>query len=173
MSNAAHMRPRTEHGLNTAADLLHADDNALLREQADVFRIVEKIREYDPNLDVAYLDPDKGSIADAPYVIFEWCRDGVPRVIFSVWELNDRVMERVYAADTTKFDVEGAIDKANARTRKELEEKSKESFGVAKDIVQHIVASPKGTYSFPSTTGDVVTLRDDEGIVKRNGKSVK
>jgi hypothetical protein len=76
-------------------------------------------------------------------------------------------MDRIKMADTTVFDVQGAIELANARARKEIADKKVERFGEAKDIVKHIVASPKGTYSFPSTQGDVVTLRDDEGITKR------
>jgi len=166
------MEARTEHGLMTAADLLHADPAALLREQDDVFRIVQRIRDYDPNLDVAYLDPDKGSISDAPYIIFERCRDGVPRLLFSVWKLDASVMDRIIAADTTKFDVQGAIDIANARARKDIADKGAERMGEGADIVKHIVTSPKGTYSFPSTSGETVTLRDDEGIIKRDGKSV-
>lgn len=166
------MQPRVEHGMNTLADLIHAAPESILKEHNDVLRIVDKIRDYDPNLDVAYLDPDKGSIADAPYAVFEWCPDGVPRLVLSVWELNDSVMDRIIAADTTKFDVQGAIDLNNARVRKEIEDRKKERMGEAKDIVKHVVDSPKGTYSFPSTTGETVTLRDDEGIVKRDGKSV-
>jgi hypothetical protein len=161
------MQSRTEHGLMTAQDLLHASPESLLREQEDVFRIVERIRAYDPNLDVAYLDPDKGSISDAPYVIVEHCRDGVTRLLFSVWELNASVMDRIYAADTTKVDVQGAIDLANEKARKELTEKKKERFGEAKDITEHIIKNPKGTYSFPTAAGEIVTLRDDEGIIKR------
>ena len=168
MSNMRQFRPRTEHGLMTADDLLHSDPGAIMREQSDVFRIVDRIREYDPNLDIAYLDPEKASsLTDAPYVIFERCRDGKNRVLFSVWKLDDSVLDRIKMADTTVFDVQGAIELANARARKEIADKKVERFGEAKDIVKHIVASPKGTYSFPSTQGDVVTLRDDEGITKR------
>jgi len=164
---------RTETGsILTATDLLQATPEALMREQSDVFRIVEKIRAYDSNLDIAYLEPGKGELADAPYIIFERCRDGKARVVFSVWKLDDSVMDRVKAADTTIFDVEGAIDLANARARKAQKDKQAESFGEAKDVVKHIVANPKGTYSFPNSAGEVVTLRDDEGITKRNGKSV-
>jgi hypothetical protein len=151
----------------TAQDLLHANPESLLREQEDVFRIVERIRAYDPNLDVAYLDPDKGSISDAPYVIVEHCRDGKTRLLFSVWQLDMSVMDRIYAADTTKVDVQGAIDIANEKARKEREAKGKSTFDEAKDIVKHIIKNPKGTYSFPNTEGEVVTLRDDEGIIKR------
>lgn len=161
------LRPRTEHGLMTAQDLLHANPESLLREQEDVFRVVEQIRAYDPNLDVAYLDPDKGSISDAPYVIVEHCRDGITRLLFSVWELNASVMERIYAADTTKVDVQGAIDLANEKARKEIEEHKADRFGEAKDVTSHILKNPKGTYSFPTAGGEVVTLRDDEGIIKR------
>lgn len=164
------MQSRTEHGMMTAQDLLHASPESLLREQDDVFRVVEQIRAYDPNLDVAYLDPDKGSISDAPYVIVEHCRDGKTRLLFSVWQLDASVMDRIYAADTTKFDVEGAIDLANAKARKEIEDKRAEVFGEAKDVVKHIIANPKGTYSFPNTRDEVVTLRDDEGITKRESR---
>jgi len=147
-------------------DLLQADPGVVLREQSDVFRIVERIREIDSNLDVAYLDPDKASITDAPYMIFEWCRDGVPRVLFSVWEMDERVIDRIHAADTTKFDIQGAIEKANEKARKEQQEKSKDVMAEGGDIISHAFASPKTSYTFPSTTGEVVKL-DEKGIVKR------
>jgi hypothetical protein len=34
------------------------------------------------------------------------------------------------------------------------------------DIISHAFASPKTSYTFPSTTGEVVKL-DEKGIVKR------
>lgn len=150
-------------------DLLQADPGVVLREQSDVFRIVERIRAIDPNLDVAYLDPDKATITDAPYMIFEWCRDGVPRVLFSVWEMDERVIDRIHAADTTKVDIEAAIEKANEAAREEARKKSQETIAEGGDIIAHAFANPKTSYTFPSTTGEVVKL-DEKGIVKRERK---
>jgi hypothetical protein len=166
------MNERTPSGgLNTIDDLLAANPDSVLADQRDVFRIVEEIRRIDPNLDVAYLDPDRvgESLFDAPYAVYERCRDGVPRLLFSVWKLDDSVIDRVRQADTLAFDINGAVERANQRTREEIQKRGKERMAEGGDIVKHVLANPKTTYSFPSSTGEVVTLQDDYGIIKREG----
>jgi hypothetical protein len=80
--------------------------------------------------------------------------------------MDERIIGRILAADTTKFDVQGAIERANENARKEQQEKSREVMAEGGDIISHAFASPKTSYTFPSTTGEVVKL-DEKGIVKR------
>lgn len=113
----------------------------------DVLRIVERIREYDPNLVIQYCArPD--SIADAPYRIMELCPDGHKRLVFSVWQLDNTVMERIYNADNQRHNTLLLLDKANEKARRENRRRYDEEREQAKDIVAHVFASPKNTYSF-------------------------
>jgi len=65
-----------------------------------LYSIMEKVKEYDPNLEVMYCDPNRAEPFDAPWVIVERCNDGLYRRVFEVWDLNESVLERIYNADT-------------------------------------------------------------------------
>lgn len=162
-------------GLNTAQDLIQIAPETIM--ERGVFQIVEDIRNYGDfygQIDVAYLDPAKGgSFTDAPYIVFQRCYDGKARVVFSVWELNASVLERVRAADTRYVDVGELVEKHNAKVREELAKKGREKMQEAGDIYSHALANAKTSYSFPNTEGDIVTLDDAVGIVKRNGQSIE
>lgn len=162
------IRARTETGdVFTMQDVVQLDAHTTV--ERDVLGIVEWVRDYHPNLDVLYLDPDHFSLTDAPYAIVEYDAQGRAQLVFSCWHLDESVKDRVKAADTWRYDVQGAIDLAEARQRKETEAKWEEEREKNTDVVKHVLANPKGTYSFPNADGEVVTLRDDEGITKRKG----
>lgn len=161
-------------GLNSIQDLVTISDN--YRAEKDVLGIVEWIRNYGDyygQLDVAYLDPDRvDSPFDAPYIIIEW-RNGVAHHVFSVWELNESVKQRVLAADLKYVDVEAEMEKHNAKVRKEIAQKGRESFAEARDIIEHAAANPKTSYSFANTEGEIVTVDSHNGVVKRDGQTVE
>lgn len=129
--------------------------------EADVLRIVEKIRQYDDNLIVKYADPEKCDYRDAPYAIFELCPDGMERLVFSVWELDDRVIERLYAADTSRHNIQAQIDHTNAIARKAEYQRFQEKRLEEKDLVVTYLKSPKGRWKFKGKSGKLVTLDDD------------
>ena len=158
---------RTESkGLMTAEDLVQIAPN--ISVQKNVLAVIERIRNYDPNLDVMYLDPSRFDTTpfDAPWVVVERCNDGKTRLVLSVWEMNDLVFQRVAAADTWNIDVQAKLDKVNEAARKEIERKRLESFGDAKDLLVHAMRAPT-SYKFKNHNNELVTLEDDVGIVKR------
>jgi hypothetical protein len=128
--------------------------------EEDVLRVVDKIRETYPHIRVKYCEPGTGTFDSAPYKIVEICRDGIERVVFDVWELNDLVLERLYASDTLKHDVLAQIDRNNALVRKNQLRQFQESMDDAADIVKHVLQRQAGSYTFP---------RDDGAIVKVDG----
>lgn len=129
--------------------------------ERDVLNIVEKIREYDPNLRVQYLDPQKfEDITDAPYRIVEVCPDGEVRPVFSVWTLDETVLEKIYLADNQKHDILAAIDGKNLLVKKDKERRYQEERDEAKDIIVHVLKSPKGKYSFKNPMGKMVVIDD-------------
>jgi len=115
--------------------------------ERDVLRIVEKVREYDSALRVKFL-AEASSLGDAPYCITEICKDGVERVVMFIWDLDDTVIERLYAADTQQFNVLGDLDAKNLQALANQNRRFREEQDQALDISKHILKSPKGTYSF-------------------------
>ncbi len=115
--------------------------------ERDVLNIVERLHHYDPALRVKYLAVD-GSVTDAPYALFELCPDGFERLVFHIWELDERVLEKLYQADTFCHDILANLDKKNQEAKKAEQRRYREEQDEVKDIVEHIIKSPKGSYSF-------------------------
>lgn len=121
--------------------------------EQDVLHIVERVLEYDPNLRVKYLDPDRGGeLGDPPYKIFERCPDGHERLVFGVWSLDERVLERLEAADTQRNNILLRLDGTNATARQDNARRFQEQRDSALEIVRSVIRSPKDTYTMP---GDV------------------
>jgi len=138
----------------------------------DVLNIVDKIRAYDDRLDVQFLDPERfPEWGDAPYRIVEKCKDGFTRVVFSVWELNDTVLDRIRMADMASTDVLARLDANNAAVKMNANRRFREQvLGEAKDMLIHAMANPKTSYKLHNDQGDLVTIQDDKGVTKRAGK---
>ena len=135
--------------------------------EQDVLRIVQKVQEYDPNLKIQYLPPDEVlNPSQAPYVLVERGKDNIWRVVFYIWELDDRVLHRIYAMDTFKRDVLGELDANNKRAKEGIKKDFEEKKSEAQDLTKSIIASPKDTYSAP-VDGKIVKFsslpRDDRG----------
>lgn len=118
--------------------------------EEDVLRIVQKVSEYDENLRIRYLPPDRViNPSQAPYALVERGKDGVWRVVFYIWELDDRVMDRIVAMDTFKQDVLGNLDKNNQKARDTVKKEGEELREEAREKTKAIIDSPKDTYTAP------------------------
>lgn len=144
--------------LNTNREIVNVDGFLIER---DVLNVVERIKAYDPNLEVLCLDPNKADFADAPFIVAERCKDGQLRRVFEVWELDERVLERVWLSDTQRHDVQTRLEKNNQAARENSSRKFKEERDEAKDVVAHIFASAKGTYTWRNDDGALVQINDD------------
>lgn len=133
--------------------------------ERDVLNIAEKLKEYDENLRLQYLDPSnpEAQVGDPPWRIVEMCRDGLPRVVMTAWELDERILERIYAADTSRRDLLAVIDGHNQRLHAERVRRYEEEKAQDIDIIESYLKSPKGRWSFenPRVPGRIVTLDDD------------
>lgn len=145
--------------------------------EEDTLRVVERIMAYDPNLRVKYLNPDQGAeLGDPPYKIFELCPDGHERLVFSVWSLDERVMQRLYLADTHRHDVAGRMEAHNARVRQAAQRRFRELADEALEITRSVVRSPKDTYTMPGPVEGTTTVFSATEPVKvktRSGLEVK
>jgi hypothetical protein len=162
------MARTTSGGINTAEDLLQIAPN--VQVEKGVNDIVDWIRNYDPNLDVMFLDPMKAdSPFDAPWIVVEHCRDGKTRLVFSVWKMDESVKARIYAADTTMVDIDTLITKENEKARERQKKQWEDKRGEAADIMKSAVKAPT-TFKFRNDEGELITLDDQHGIIKRDGK---
>jgi hypothetical protein len=130
--------------------------------EADVLNVVEKIRDYDSNLGVKYCDPALASADDPPYKIVELCPDGIERVVFGVWSLDETVLDRLYAADNRRTNVLLDIHGNNLLAKKEQERRYTEKRLEDQDILIHYLRSPKGRYSFRRREDDALVVIDDQ-----------
>lgn len=119
--------------------------------EEDTLRIVERIQDYDPNLVVKYLDPDRGGeLGDPPYRIMERCPDGFERLVFGVWVLDESVIQRIFAADTQRHDIMARLESHNAKTKADQLRRYKEDvLGEAQEMVKAVIRSNKETYTLP------------------------
>ena len=142
--------------------------------ESDVLGIVERIQEYDPNLRIQVLDPSsRDDVGDAPYRLVERCPDGIDRVVFGIWDLDARVLERLYAADTRKHDILGRIDQNNSAQREKEKRRYKEDvLGEAKDQAVSILKSPRGSYTLPGIEdGTQIVMDSHEPVAIKSVKS--
>jgi hypothetical protein len=145
--------------LNVGGDQFVNVDGAMVEK--DALLIAERLAEYDPNLHVICLDPMKAEINDAPFIIAELCADGQMRRIFECWELNNSVLDRIMAADTSKFDILSDMDKINERAKKNMKTRYEEQHLENLDISKHILESKKSSYTAPNSRGETTRFHYD------------
>lgn len=130
--------------------------------ERDALRIAEAIRDYDDNLVLLCLDPERATgVTDEPFVIAERGNDGILRPVIRAWVLDDKILERLYHSDTQRHDVFNALvtleEKKKLASQARYQEKREET----KDVVAHI-AGMKSRYKVKdSVTGDMLTFYDD------------
>ena len=147
--------------LNTGPKIIDLGDGVLCEE--DVYKIVERVREYDPNLDIIALNPNHRDIdlTDAPYVLVERCKDGQFRPVANFWTLDERVMQVIESADMERRDLLAAIDSNNAQVKADRQRAYEDTRGEAADIVKHI-AGMKSKYTVQDPrTGELIAFYDD------------
>lgn len=129
--------------------------------ERDVLNIAEKVYEYSDRLRIKAVHPGLAEPGDAPYILTEICNDGIERKCFDIWELDERVLERIYSADTQRHDILLALDMKNARVKKEQNQRFKETIDEAHDIIVSMLKSPKHRYTVKDQeTGNTVVFDD-------------
>jgi hypothetical protein len=140
-------------------ELIEVDGHLVER---DALKIAEALKRYDENLEILCIDPSAGpNINEAPFLICERCSDGQLRRVFEAWQLDDRILQRVYSADQRRFDTLEQINRTNAEVERANLRRYQEQREESKDLVAHIAASRKSDYSFKDRNGEHVTIRED------------
>lgn len=146
--------------LDVGSEYINVDGQMV---EKDALRVAEALRDYDENLSIICIDPNVADINDAPFIIAQKCPDGVLRRVFECWELNNTVLERIEASDTTRNDIQSYIEYKNAESRKESRMRYQEKRWEIKDIGASLLKNKKSsfTYSDP-TTGEKVTIHENK-----------
>lgn len=128
----------------------------------DVYDIVTRVQEYDPALRIQYL-AGRGEPGNPPYRLVERCRDGIERIVFDIWELDARVLERIWAADNQRHDILAELDSNNSNVRAAMQKRFQdEEMAAALDLSHHVLGTSKGRYTIPGPLdGTVVKMHDD------------
>lgn len=134
--------------------------------ESDLLGVIGEIQSRWPELRVQFIDPAKAEPGDAPWRIVEDCKDGFTRMVMSVWELDKRVIDRLFAADMHNPDFLKNLDDINAAVRKDQQRRFRDEMDEVKEIVKFVAESPKGRVTAPTADGGVF-LFDDTSPGKR------
>jgi hypothetical protein len=134
------------------------NDGAIVHVDDDVMGIVSEIRDRWPELTVQYLDPDRfPELTDTPYRIVE-ASSGC--VVLGVWQLDRRVIDQLSLRDKSKAELVKLFNKEEELAKKKREAVGAEVRAENRDVLDHVFASPKGTYTFKNREGKKVTVTD-------------
>jgi hypothetical protein len=125
--------------------------------ERDALRIAERIREYDPNLTLQYLE-EAARLDEPPFRVIEHCKDGVDRVAFTAWQLDERLLARVYHGDSARHDIDRILTERNRKAKDRQNQRFRDSLEEANDITQHVIKSPRVRYT--------VRLNSKHGVKK-------
>lgn len=126
--------------------------------ERDALHIAERVHEYDSNLHVQYLE-QSDSLAEPPFRIVEKCRDGLERVVFTFWELNGQVLERLYAADTHIQDIDAIVTGKNVEARCNMKQRFQERLDASHELAASVLKSQKTSYSANVLQNDGTTKK--------------
>lgn len=122
--------------------------------EEDVLGIVERIQQYDTNLIVQFCNPDKAEFSDAPYRVLERCPDGFIRPVMEVWNLDQRVIDRLHSADTHSHNILSDLDKWNKKATDLGKRRYCEEVDAVSEMVRGVLKSPKDTYTATNPVTD-------------------
>ena len=140
-------------------DFLVVDGNIVER---DALRIAEAIKDYDENLELLCLTPENAMVNEAPFIVCERKHDGSLVRVLEAWELDDRILERIYNSDTRRRDVLSDLLRKESEIERQLNNRYQEKREANMDLVMHVAANKKSSYSFENDTGDKITFYDDK-----------
>lgn len=114
--------------------------------EEDMLGVIAEIQRLWPTLSVQYCDPALAEAFDAPWRIVENCPDGLQRPVMEVWELDNRVLERIAAVDTQKVDLLASLDNINNDIRQAHKRRFREEIAAVSEMVAGVLRSHKDTY---------------------------
>lgn len=135
----------------------------------DLLGIVEEIHRQYPELRVQYLEIAT-KLDQAPWRIIEKCKDGVDRVVLSVWQLDHTVLWKLQGIDVFKNPNLGKdLEEHNRKVKENIKKENAKKREEDRQLTAAIIKADKA-FSFKSPhTDEKLTIRTD-GTVKRERK---
>lgn len=126
------------------ADLGQPLDNYWVDENHE--RIARIIKDYDPELELAFIPPANREPGDVPFAVIHRPAGQPAYIVGTYWHCDGRILEDLFMADNKQGDVLDRMDAHNAAVEairlKELADKEAETA----DLAWHILRSPLNTY---------------------------
>lgn len=116
----------------------------------DHLRIAEIIKDYNPDLELAWIPPENRLVDDKELPFAVICRPpgGKPYVVFQLAEdeVDHRVLQRIFEADGTKNDVLASLEKKEAALKLIEMKKQMEAAEERREFAASVFKSPKSVY---------------------------
>jgi hypothetical protein len=116
---------------------------------ARVSRIVELIRDYDPNLEVKWIPERMRQPGEPAFMITERLRNGREVVAFYVeseQHFDESVLARIYAGDNSRHDVLANVEAQNAAVNRVREARQQEEREQYYDLMGSMIKAKKHNY---------------------------
>lgn len=129
----------------------------------DALKIAQQIHDYDPKLTLICLDPNDPDVkfTSAPFMVVQEMPNGTYEKVLEAWQLDARILQRIWAADHTKADQLKAMDEMEARFKKEQENQRREAIGDKTEMAIAAFRNTKSSFTFhQEETGDLITIND-------------
>jgi len=149
----------------------YLDMGGVLVEQ-DALRVAQSIKDYDENLEVICLDPDKPGVkcTSAPFMVVQRMPNGTYQKVLEAWELDDRVIERIWAADQHKNNQWQTLEQMEKAIREGAEKRYREAMDEANELALGVIASKYSSYSFKNKEGDKIKIREKGSVIVNDAK---
>lgn len=167
MSNRPKIKPRHEFTSSETGNYFdpgtgeHVVVDGSIVER-DALHIAERIKEYDPNLELLCLNDPMSNFRDAPFVVCERRPDGTLHRVFEAWELDERILERIFNADSERFDPLAHVETLEKKRKRELDARYKETIAENNDILLHAILSRTSSYTVKNTKDELVRIHEDK-----------
>lgn len=149
----------------------HLIDGMLVED--DALKIATAIKDYDPKLTLICADPTDPDVkfTSAPFMVVYETQPGIFEKVLEAWQLDDRILHRIWVSDYTKNDQLQIIEDMEARFKKEQEDALKEKQGDKIDMAVAALKNPKSSFSYHrEETGDLITVNDHGPATVNKGK---
>lgn len=124
-----------------------AEDGSFISQK--VARIAELIQEYDPNLSVKWIPPNRRNPGDPAFAIVERNALGLEQIAYYVQDesfMDERLLARIYMGDNARNDVQAELEAHNRAVRRYQEVVKQEERDAQRDLALSMIRSPLHTY---------------------------
>lgn len=139
--------------------------------ERDAYEIAKRIKEYDPDLELICLDPSDPNVkvTSSPFMVVWRNPHGVYEKVLEAWELDARILERLWAADQQKTDQLHTLEQWENQLRKKNESRYREEMDANHELLEAAVRNTKSSFSFHKD-GDLVKINDVGPVTRNNMK---